>query len=103
MGTTTEPRLPRVPRPESDWRTFATGCRRPMAPRIVSRPERTTEGALALSSTFPTRPETRPDDDPDHIGRRRTPRDAGPSAKAAGFRRRGRGRNRGERPGRSEE
>ena len=29
-------------------------------------------GALALSSKFPMKPETRPDDHPDHFGRRRT-------------------------------
>ena len=40
-------------RPASDWRTFATDCRRPMAEHIVSRPDRTRRGALALSSKFP--------------------------------------------------
>ena len=45
-------------RPASAWRTFGTGCRRPMAAHIVSRPERTSAGASALSSKFPTKPET---------------------------------------------
>ena len=51
-------RSPPARRPESDWRTFATGCRRPMARRIVSRPDRTSGGASALSSKFPSKPET---------------------------------------------
>ena len=38
------------------------------------------KGASALSSTSPTKPETRPDDHPDHFGRRRTPGDTGPAA-----------------------
>ena len=71
-------------RPASDWRTFATGCRRPMARHIVSRPERTSEGDLALSSKSLTKPEKLPDDHPDHPGRRRTAGDAGPAAEAAG-------------------
>ena len=49
---------PPARRPASDWRTFATGCRRPMAPRTASRRDRTSAGALALSSKFPLRPET---------------------------------------------
>src|SRR3954451_6837146 len=68
--TATEPKSQQALRPESDWRTFATGCRRPMAEHIVSRPDRTTGGALALSSKFPLKPEKNPDAHPDHPGRR---------------------------------
>ena len=67
-------------RPASAWRTFATGFRRPMARAHVSRPDRTSAGASALSSKFPMKPEKLPDDHPDHFGRRRTPCDARPAA-----------------------
>ena len=46
---------------------IGTGCRRPMAPDIVSIPKRTTAGGLALLSKYPMKPETRPDDHPDHL------------------------------------
>ena len=84
-------------RPESDWRTFATDCRRPMAAHIVSRPDRTTAGALALSSKFPSKPETLFHEHPDRSGRRRTPGHAGAAAAAPGVRRRRGGRHRGQR------
>src|SRR5690348_6259550 len=97
MATATAPKYRRRSRPASDWRTFATGCRRPMAAHIVSRPDRTTAGALALSWKFPSKPETALHDHPDHIGRRRTPRHAGAAAAAPGVRRRRGGRHRRER------
>src|SRR3954447_6006016 len=68
----------------SDWRTFGTGCRRPMARHIVSRPERTSEGDLALSWKSLTKPEKLPDEHSDHPGRRRTAGDAGPATEASG-------------------
>ncbi len=37
---------PPARRPASDWRTFATVCRKPMAPRIVSRPRQNDRGGL---------------------------------------------------------
>src|SRR6476619_1983501 len=61
-----------VRRPVSDWRTFATGERRPMARDIRLGPQRTNAGALALSSKFHMKAETKPDDHPDRAGRRRT-------------------------------
>src|SRR5947209_2305657 len=75
-----------VRRQVSAWRTFGTGCRRPMAPDIVSIPKRTTAGGLALLSKYPMKPETRPDDHPDHFGRRRTARHARAAAQIAGVR-----------------
>src|SRR5438445_12125855 len=84
MGLEMGQNLQRARQPESDWRTFGTDCRRPMAPHTVSRRERTTKGALALSSKFLTNLETQPDDDPDHFGRRRAACHPGPAAEPAG-------------------
>ena len=83
-ATATEPISRRARRPASVWRTFATGCRRPMAAHIVSRPDRTSGGALALSSRFPLKPETRPNEHSDHFGRRRTACHARLAAEVAG-------------------
>jgi LytS/YehU family sensor histidine kinase len=49
-----------------------------------SRRERTTGGALALLSKFPLKPETPPDEHPDHFGRRRAPCDPRPATAVAG-------------------
>ena len=50
----------RARRPASDWRTFGTVWRRPMAPATVSRPDRTNAGASAFSSKFHTKSKPRP-------------------------------------------
>ena len=56
-------------RPASDWRTFATVWRRPMARPSALRPEQNEQGGSALSSKFPLKPETMTNDHPDHAGR----------------------------------
>ena len=44
---------PPARRPASAWRTFATGCRRPMAPHIVSRPEQNERGGFSVIVEIP--------------------------------------------------
>ena len=53
MATARAPIWRRARRPASAWRTFATACRRPMARRIVSRPEQNERGGFSVIFEIP--------------------------------------------------